>query len=250
MIDFPLVAALIASIAAYAVRLLEHRFDRIVTKERDEFEDRFKAGDSPTGKTIDEMLAEIEQELDSSGADSAKDARLHALEARLGELEKDREANHYDFAVQREYHALGLAQSKISFTLGYVFGAVGAVVILAGAVKLLFFSDSDSQVAVGIFTAIAGAIPEALAGLLFVSASRDGTRMTENFDRGRADRDLAAAQRIAAEMEDRELGNRLQAVIALSMARSDVTDTALRLVGGDGRSLTTTAEKETAGMGD
>lgn len=57
--------------------------------------------------------------------------RLQELDVRLAQLEADQQASQKDFAVQREYHTLGLAQSKISFTLGYVFGALSAVVILA-----------------------------------------------------------------------------------------------------------------------
>jgi TRADD-N domain-containing protein len=243
MLEFPLIAAGLGTIiAAYAGRLLASWFDRIQTQERDEFETRITIADPPNPGSLGILLADLSAEVEKSrpqadSGDQRAESRLFEdLESRLSVLEADREAAQRDFAIQREYHALGLAQSKISFTLGYVFGALGAIVILAGAVKLLFFSDGSNAATIGVFTAIAGAIPEALAGLLFVSASKAGSRMSENFDRGREDRDLAAAQEIAASMEDRTLGNRLQAVLALSMAKSTVTDGALRLLERDDQS--------------
>lgn len=235
-------AALIASSAAVALlgvvtRLLRERFDQLVTKEREEFEVRFDVAESTSEPSLGTLLTEIRSvegsalgDKDQTHFDDTRLKRLNDLEVRLATIEADQEASQREFAVQREYHALGLAQSKISFTLGYIFGALGAIVILAGAVKILFFSDTGDQATAAFFTVVAGAIPETLAGLLFVSASRAGARMTENFDRGRADRDLAAAQKIAADMEDRDLGNRLQAILALSMAQASVDESALQLV--------------------
>lgn len=233
---------LIASGAAVAAlglvtRQLRERFDQLVSKEREQFEIRFGPTESTSEASLGALLSEIRSAEGSAlreegglHVDDGRLQQLNDLEIRLATIEADQEASQREFAVQREYHSLGLAQSKISFTLGYVFGALGAIVLLAGAVKILFFSDTSNQATAAFFTVIAGAIPEALAGLLFVSASRAGARMTENFDRGRADRDLAAAQKIAGDMEDRALGNRLQAILALSMARASVDESALRLV--------------------
>jgi hypothetical protein len=199
------------------------RFDGLINRERDHYETRISTHGSLDSDALHKLAAELSRERTSAGG-------LQALEVRLAELEAGQETSQREFAVQREYHALGLAQSKVSFTLGYVFGALGALVVLAGAVKALFLADTSNQAIVGILTATAGVIPEALAGLLFVSASRAGKTMAENFDRGRADRDLAAAQHIAAEMQDRALGDRLQAVLALSMAHASIDDAALQLV--------------------
>jgi hypothetical protein len=222
-----LVLAPIIALAGVAAGLLSKfiaaRFDRLINRERDHYETRISTHGSLDSDALRKLAADLSRERPSAGA-------LQALEVRLAELEAGQETDQREFAVQREYHALGLAQSKVSFTLGYVFGALGALVVLAGAIKALFFADTSSQATVGILTATAGVIPEALAGLLFVSASRAAKTMAENFDRGRADRDLAAAQHIAAEMQDRALGDRLQAVLALSMAHASIDDAALRLV--------------------
>jgi hypothetical protein len=222
-----LVLAPIIALAGVAAGILSKciaaRFDRLINRERDHYETRISTHGSLDSDALQKLAADLSRERASAGG-------LQALEVRLAELEAGQETSQREFAVQREYHALGLAQSKVSFTLGYVFGALGALVVLAGAVKALFFADTSGQATVGILTATAGVIPEALAGLLFLSASRAGKTMAENFDRGRADRDLAAAQHIAAEMQDRALGDRLQAVLALSMARASIDDAALQLV--------------------
>lgn len=134
------------------------------------------------------------------------------------------------FPIQREYHLLGLSQSKRSFTLGYLFGAFGAAVLLAGAVKIIFFTDGASRSTIATYTAVAGAITEAIAGLLFVLANRAGSRMMKNFDRGREDRDLAIAREIATQLEDKTLGDRLHTIVALSMCRVDVDADALEWI--------------------
>jgi len=221
-----------SAIFAMLGKLLGDRFNRLVTKERDNYEVRIEPQESIDLQGIRELLDRISAEAAANSEDmeDPDPARLQALELRLAALEVGHEASERQFAVQREYHSLGLAQSKVSFMLGYVFGALGALVVLAGAAKALFFADSGSEATTAALTAVAGLIPEALAALLFVSANRAGKRMDENFDRGRADRDLASAQQIAAEMQDRVLGDRLQAVLALSMARASIDEGALRLV--------------------
>ena len=227
-----LTVAVGTTVVSFLGKILGDRANKLVSTERDRYDTRFEIDDtSDAAKALREIISELREERESgtNGGATTERLRLEALETRFAELET-LQASHRDFAVQREYHALGLAQSKISFTLGYVFGALGALLVLAGATKALFFADTTAQATAGILTAVAGVIPEALAGLLFVSASSAGKRMDENFDRGRADRDLAAAQQIAADMEDRVLGDRLQAVLALSMARASIDEASLRLV--------------------
>jgi hypothetical protein len=242
-----LIVALAGLVAASAGRLLAHRMNVLIGREREEFESRF--GD-PEPSFLDEAeleslfaeLGKVREELRETGGaegdgESQLASQLRRLEARLTSLERERESGAPETSIEREYHALGLAQSKVSFNLGYAFGALGALIVLAGAVKALFFAGAG-HASTGALIAVAGAIPEALAGLLFLTAGQAGNRMLENFDRGRVDRNLAAAQTIAAEIEDRELGNRLAAVLALSLARSEVSEGSLALVGVMGRTRT------------
>lgn len=116
-----------------------------------------------------------------------------------------------------EYHRVGLRQARVAFYTGMVFAALGALVVLAGAVKLLFFGDGDA-VQADAYTTICGAIAEAVAALLLMQADRANRRMMELFDRGRHDRDLTAAQRIAERLPDDDVGVQLRAWLVLHLA--------------------------------
>jgi Cyanobacterial TRADD-N associated 2-Transmembrane domain len=117
-----------------------------------------------------------------------------------------------------QYHSVGLSQARIAFRLSIAFAGLGALVVLAGAVKLLFFADDHAAMLSGVYTAVCGTIAETVAALLLLQADRANRRMTEFFDRGRRDRDLAAAQQIAAGLADRTIGVWLQVTLALLLA--------------------------------
>jgi hypothetical protein len=102
------------------------------------------------------------------------------------------------------------------------FAALGALVILTGAVKLLFFGGDHAAVPSCVYTAICSATPEAVAALLLTQADRANRQMADLFDRDRRDRDLAAAQQIAAELADRTVGDLLQAWLVVQLV--DATD--------------------------
>jgi hypothetical protein len=238
VMDPVLILGAAGAVVAIISKFVVVRFDRLISSERDSYETRISF-EEDFAPELHAKLAELAQAQavppESDAADGIARQKMRALEIRLAELEVGQQSSQRDFAIQREYHALGLAQSKISFTLGYIFGALGSLVVLGGAIKALFFANTGSEVTAGVLTSVAGVIPEALSALLFVSASRAGVRAAENFDRGRVDRDLAAAQQIAAEMKDRGLGDRLQAVLALSLAHASIDDAALQLVQEIGR---------------
>ncbi len=109
-----------------------------------------------------------------------------------------------------------------------VFAALGALVILAGAVRLLFFYGANDMAQTGGYTAICGAISEAVAALLLAQAERANRRMVELFDRGRRDRDLATAQRIAERLPDDPVGRRLRAWLVFQLAGAVDPDASMR----------------------
>jgi hypothetical protein len=109
-----------------------------------------------------------------------------------------------------------------------VFAALGALVILAGAIKLLFFNGSGATVETATYTAICGAISEAIAALLLAQAERANRRMVELFDRGRHDRDLATAQRIAECLPDDAVSVRTRAWLVFQLAGAADPDASTR----------------------
>jgi|GEM_PF-3069450 hypothetical protein len=129
----------------------------------------------------------------------------------------------HQYALLREYHAQGLAQSKISFWFSLVFSAIGFSVIIF-AIGLFLRQDTFtneplvSTLQKPTYTLIAGTIIEAVAALFFVQSNRARQLMTEFFDRLRIDRKVDEALRLAAEIEDIATSSSLKAMLALSFA--------------------------------
>jgi hypothetical protein len=114
-----------------------------------------------------------------------------------------------------EYLVEGLKQSRVAFRVGTAFGALSVIVMLAGAVKVLFLTGYDES---GAFVTVCGAVAEAISVLLLVHAKRTSRQMIELFDRGRRDDDLAIARRIADELKGTLDGDWLRVVLALRLA--------------------------------
>ena len=231
-----LIVALILAVcgisAGIGTKLAFQRFNRLLSREQERLSREMASSELPDAILERQLQREITA-LESSTAASypaAHNERVRDLEVRLAEVHSSQQASQREFAVQSKYHALGLAQAKVRFGLACSFGALGGAVILAGAIKAIFFSPGDSETAVAILTAVSGAIPQALAALLFRSASKADARTAANFDRGRTDRNLATAQQIAANIPEPTLRARVEAALALSMASATIDDAALKLI--------------------
>lgn len=100
------------------------------------------------------------------------------------------------FALLKQYHDQGLAQSRVSFWFSLIAASVGFMVIVTA------FLIADSGVAItqqgrAALTLLAGTIVETTAGLFFVQSNRARKLMIEFFDRLRMDRKLFEALKLA-----------------------------------------------------
>jgi TRADD-N domain-containing protein len=133
------------------------------------------------------------------------------------------------FALLREYHAQGLAQSKISFWFSIAFASLGFVLIAATVVTSVVSQD-EGVTAANVVALIAGAIVEAVSGLFFVQSNRARELMVEFFDRLRQDHGRDRALEIAAEVPDEHIRSRLQATLSLSLAGASVPDQVMHVI--------------------
>lgn len=158
----------------------------------------------------------------------AQEERL--AQERREQLDRERraETEEREYRLLAEYHAQGLAQSKMSFRLSLIFAGLGFLVI-AVAIGLAVASDDASTIA-SIVPLIGGAVVEAVSGLFFVQSNRARQLMVTFFDRLRADRNLREALELAAAIEDGRVRSRLQAQMALSMAGASQTEGTLDLL--------------------
>jgi hypothetical protein len=130
------------------------------------------------------------------------------------------------YLLLREYHAQGLAQSKISFWFSLVFAALGFAVIVSAIFTLQPESKLLEQGRT-LITLIAGTVIDAVAALFFVQSNKARQLMVDFFDRLRNDRKLEESLKLAIALPDVELRRRLHAFLALSFADIKPTDTFL-----------------------
>ena len=122
------------------------------------------------------------------------------------------------YLLLREYHAQGLAQSKISFWFSLVFASLGFLVI----VSAIFAIDADVSIAGQgrtFVSLVAGTIIDAVAALFFVQSNKARQLMVDFFDRLRNDRKLDESLKLALNISDENLKSRLHAVLALKFCR-------------------------------
>lgn len=86
------------------------------------------------------------------------------------------------FLLMSEYHAQGLAQSKISFWFSLIFASIGFFVIIVSIFMVNRESDFVEQ-GQAFVSLVAGTIIEAVSALFFVQSNRARQLMTDFFDR-------------------------------------------------------------------
>jgi len=145
------------------------------------------------------------------------------------------------YALLQEYHAQGLAQSKISFWFSLIFAAIGFFIIIISILSYVFSNEAvNTELAVKstlldsagkpIFAVIAGTIIDAVAALFFVQSNKARQLMTEFFDKLRIDRKLDESLNVLSKIEDKTISSRVKALLALNFAEIDVTDDMYRRV--------------------
>ena len=121
-----------------------------------------------------------------------------------------------------EYHARGLAQSKISFNLSLTFASLGFLVI-ALAVGL---AVTGRPVGAGV-TVAAGVITQAVGALFFIQASRARSLLQALFDALRVDRknerEFLTALALIRAVDDSRVRNYLRGSVALHLIDPDVS---------------------------
>ncbi|HEX6902134.1 MAG TPA: hypothetical protein VF789_20630 [Thermoanaerobaculia bacterium] len=130
------------------------------------------------------------------------------------------------FVLLREYHAQGLAQSKISFWFSLVFASLGFSVIIS-AIITMDRSISLAQQDTTWLTLIAGTVIDAVAALFFVQSNKARQLMVDFFDRLRNDRKLEEALSLASQLRDPILSSRLGVVLSLYLADTRPSDALL-----------------------
>ncbi|HEX4966303.1 MAG TPA: hypothetical protein VF173_36175 [Thermoanaerobaculia bacterium] len=121
------------------------------------------------------------------------------------------------YLLLREYHAQGLAQSKISFWFSLVFAALGFLVVITA----IFAIDPKVQITEqgrAIITLISGTVIDTVSALFFVQSNKARQLMVDFFDRLRSDRKLEESLTLASSLENAELKGRLYALLSLSFA--------------------------------
>jgi hypothetical protein len=137
------------------------------------------------------------------------------------------------YLLLKEYHAQGLAQSKISFWFSLIFASLGFLVIVTAIFTIERQTPLASQGRT-LITLIAGTIIDAVSALFFVQSNKARQLMVDFFDRLRNDRKLDESLRLAAGISDPILQNRLHSLLALNFAEIKPTDGFLSSVLGIG----------------
>lgn len=147
-------------------------------------------------------------------------------------LENDRDlsinAGDKQFLLLKEYHAQGLAQSKVSFWFSVVFATIGFVIILMAILSALSNSKGDSSGAV--ITLISGVVIEAVSALFFVQSNKSRDLMSSFFDKLRSDRKLEEAITLANQIPDENLQSKVKMILSLNFAQVSTTDDILTVV--------------------
>jgi len=155
------------------------------------------------------------------------------------------------YALLRQYHAQGLAQSRISFWFSLVFASIGFLIIVLAVITHVLAPTEPGAAAVAagalssvekaakpIFAVVAGTIIDAVAALFFVQSNKARQLMTEFFDKLRVDRKLDESLRVLNAIHDKTVASRVRALLALNFADVDVgNDVFQQIVAGDAERL-------------
>ena len=137
------------------------------------------------------------------------------------------------YLLLREYHAQGLAQSKISFWFSLIFASLGFLVIITAIFTIEREVPITNQGRT-LITLIAGTIIDAVSALFFVQSNKARQLMVDFFDRLRNDRKLDESLKLATGISDPVLQSRLHILLALYFADIKPTDNFLSSVLGIG----------------
>jgi len=151
------------------------------------------------------------------------EAEVEDVRRRISEPADEVEAADKQYLLLREYHAQGLAQSKISFRFSLIFAALGFAVI----VSAIFTLQPDVRLldqGRTFITLVAGTVIDAVAALFFVQSNKARQLMVDFFDRLRNDRKLEESLKLAVGIQDAELKSRLHTLLSLSFAEIKPTD--------------------------
>ncbi|MCG8506902.1 MAG: hypothetical protein MI755_20010 [Sphingomonadales bacterium] len=154
------------------------------------------------------------------------------------------------FALLKEYHAQGLAQSKVSFWFSLVFASLGFLIILYAIIYYLGsnaeFERGERLVEPGIFEGVqkpifalvAGTVIEAVAALFFVQSNKARELMSEFFDKARMDRKLDESLQLASQIDNAEVSAGLKAFLAMSFVDAEPNEQVLSSILGQKLDLT------------
>ena len=125
-------------------------------------------------------------------------------------------------ALHLEYHAQGLAQSKISFGASMLAAALGFLVLVAG-VALALLGRTDTA----IVTVASSVVTEAVAALFFHQANKARDLMRQLFDTLREDRrserQLETSLELIEQISDVTTRDRLRAAVSLRLVDPQAT---------------------------
>lgn len=145
------------------------------------------------------------------------------------------------FALLKEYHTQGLAQSKVSFWFSLMFAALGFLIILYSVIFYIGLSAGDlgasslgksimDDVQKPIFALVAGTIVEAVAALFFVQSNKARQLMVDFFDKARLDRKLDEALVLSSQIEDVAISAKLKAYLAMTFAGVEPSSDLIRSI--------------------
>jgi len=151
------------------------------------------------------------------------------IRSRLEQPTNGEDPSARQYALLKEYHSQGLAQSKISFWFSLLFASFGFLIIVISIFSYVGFSPSAPQNAAAspglldsvgrpIFTLVAGTVIEAVAALFFVQSNKARQLMTDFFDKARLDRKLDESLALASQIDNQNIAARLKAFLAISFA--------------------------------
>jgi hypothetical protein len=163
----------------------------------------------------------------STVEDEAKKIRSRLISATSGDSSKPTQ----QYALLQEYHSQGLAQSKISFWFSLIFAAIGFIIIIFSVLTYVLASEASPEsvslfdkAGKPIFAVVAGTIIDAVAALFFVQSNKARQLMTEFFDKLRVDRKLDESLNVLSMIENKTIGSRVKALLALNFAEVNVSD--------------------------
>jgi hypothetical protein len=155
------------------------------------------------------------------------DKKGEEIRRRLEAVQPDLEDRQY--ALTKEYHSRGLAQSTQSFWFSLLAATLGFIVIIL-AIVLAIFRPQD--IGVAIVQLASGTVIEAVSALFFVQSNKARELLVKFFDKLREDRKLEEAMVFARDMPDGELKQRLHVALAASFSGSIPEELVKTLLGG------------------